>query len=229
VYPLTVYSQVFLLAIYFVPVWTGLMGIWGLSRRMIGWSLGTVLVYLGLYALLSFESVMVYFDIGLSPLASQIGSATELGGLVSPDIWPLLLMALLMLIYSESGFAGIRHLEYAFRLPESCKKDPEYVNQFDNMLNGHLVHTVGIFFTVALCTMLALKFDDLLLDLVSLFGASQWSGQVQESLELRLTYGKVISGMLFLIFVAGLRFVVPWQRITGFMESYIPKLNLSRD
>ena len=97
------------------------------------------------------------------------------------------------------------------------------------MLNNHLVHTVGIFTVVAICAMLALKFDDLLLDLVSLFGASQWSGQVQESLELRLTYGKVISGMLFLIFVAGLRFVVPWQRITGFMESYIPKLNLSRD
>ena len=229
VYPLTVYSQVFLLAIYFIPVWTGLMGIWGLSRRMIGWSLGTVLVYLGLYALLSFESVMAYFDIGLAPLASQVGSATALGGLVSPDIWPLLLMALLMLIYSESGFAVIRHLEYAFRLPESCKKDPEYVNQFDNMLNGHLVHTVGIFFAVALCTMLALKFDDLLLDLVSLFGVSQWSGQVQESLELRLTYGKVISGMLFLIFVAGLRFVVPWQRITGFFETYIPKLALGRD
>ena len=41
--------------------------------------------------------------------------------------------------------------------------------------------------------------------------------------------GKVISGMLFLIFVAGLRFVVPWQRITGFFETYIPKLALSRD
>jgi hypothetical protein len=148
-----------------------------------------------------------------------------LGGLVSETIWPLLLMAILMLIYSESGFAVIRNLEYAFRLPESCKKDPEYVTQFDNMLNGHLIHTVGIFIFVSLCAMLALKFDDLILDIVAIFGASQWSGQVQESLELQLTYGKVISAMLMLIFVAGLKYILPWQKIIGFIESYLPDLS----
>ena len=131
---------------------------------------------------------------------------------------------MLMLIYSESGFAVIRHLEYAFRLPESCKKDPEYVRQFDNLLNNHLIHTVGVFLGVALCAMLALNFDDFLLGFVGIFGSSQWSGQVQESLELQLTYGKVISAMLLLIFVAGLRFVVPWQRVMGLVETYLPKL-----
>jgi hypothetical protein len=192
---------------------------------MIGWSLGTTLVYLGIHALLSFEAVTVYFDLGLRPISPQISSEMVLGGLVSETIWPLLLMAILMLIYSESGFAVIRNLEYAFRLPESCKKDPEYVTQFDNMLNGHLIHTVGIFIFVSLCAMLALKFDDLILDIVAIFGASQWSGQVQESLELQLTYGKVISAMLMLIFVAGLKYILPWQKIIGFIESYLPDLS----
>ncbi len=227
VYPLVLYTQVFILALYMTPVWTGLMGIWGLSRRMIGWSLGTTLVYLGIHALLSFEAVTVYYDIGLRPISPQISNEMVLGGLVSQTIWPLLLMAILMLIYSESGFAVIRNLEYAFRLPESCKKDPEYVTQFDNMLNGHLIHTFGIFILVSLCAILALKFDDLILDIVAIFGSSQWSGQVQESLELQLTYGKVISAMLMLIFVAGLKYILPWQRLVGFIESYLPDFNSS--
>jgi len=208
-----------------IPVWTGMMGIWGLSRRMIGWSLGTTLIYLGIHALLSFEAVTVYFDLGLNPISPQISEQMVLGGLVSETIFPLLMMAMLMIIFSESGFAVIRHLEYAFRLPESCKKDPEYVTQFDNMLNGHLVHTVGIFSLVIFCAMLALKFDDLILDLVAIFGSSQWSGQVQESLELQLTYGKVISAMLMLIFVAGLKYILPWNRIASFIESYLPDLS----
>jgi hypothetical protein len=224
VYPLVLYTQIFIVAFYLTPVWTGLMGIWGLSKRMIGWSLGTTLVYLGLHALLSFEAVTVYFDMGLRQLPPQISDQMILGGMVSASIWPLLIMAMLMLIYSESGFAVIRHLEYAFRLPESCKKDPEYVRQFDNLLNNHLIHTVGVFLGVALCAMLALNFDDFLLGFVGIFGSSQWSGQVQESLELQLTYGKVISAMLLLIFVAGLRFVVPWQRLMGLVETYLPKL-----
>ncbi len=223
VYPLVLYTQFFIVALYLLPVWTGMMGIWGLSRRMIGWSLGTALIYLGIHALLSFEAVTVYFDMGLEPISPQISDSMVIGGLVSETIWPLLLMAMMMLIYSETGFAVIRHLEYAFRLPESCKKDPEYVAQFDSLLNNHLIHTVIIFFTVVLCAMFALKFDDLILEIVSLFGASQWSGQVQESLELQLTYGKVISAMLLLIFVAGLKYILPWQRIVGLVESILPQ------
>tara|TARA_A100001037_G_scaffold305261_1_gene344673 strand:+ start:705 stop:1940 length:1236 start_codon:yes stop_codon:yes gene_type:complete len=225
VYPLILYTQFFIVAVYMIPLWTGMMGIWGLSKRMIGWSLGTTLVYLGIHALLSFEAVTVYIDLGLNPISPQISEKMMLGGLVSETIWPLLLMSILMLVYSESGFAVIRNLEYAFRLPESCKKDPEYVTQFDNMLNGHLIHTVGIFTLVSICAMFALKFDDLILDIVAIFGSSQWSGQVQESLELQLTYGKVISAMLMLIFVAGMKYILPWQRIVGFIESRLPDLN----
>ncbi|MBT4060236.1 MAG: hypothetical protein HOE69_08060 [Euryarchaeota archaeon] len=227
VYPLILYSQFFIIALYLIPVWTGMMGIWGLSKRMIGWSLGTTLIYLGLHALLSFEAVTVYFDVGLMPISPQISDKMLVGGMVSETIWPLLLMAMLMILYSESGFAVIRYLEYAFRLPESCKKDPEYVTQFDNMLKGHLIHTVGIFSLVTFCAMMALKFDDLVLDLVAMFGSSQWSGQVQESLELQLTYGKVISAMLLLIFIAGMKYVLPWQKIVGFVESKLPSLTNS--
>ena len=126
VYPLILYTQFFIVAVYMIPLWTGMMGIWGLSKRMIGWSLGTTLVYLGIHALLSFEAVTVYIDLGLNPISPQISEKMMLGGLVSETIWPLLLMSILMLVYSESGFAVIRNLEYAFRLPESCKKDPEY-------------------------------------------------------------------------------------------------------
>ena len=84
-------------------------------------------------------------------------------------------------------------------------------------------HTVIVIFAVGIVTMLALKFDDLIIDIVGWAGSGQWSGQVKESLELRLTYGKVISAMLFLTFVAGLRYIVPWQRVSGFLESVLNK------
>ena len=127
------------------------------------------------------------------------------------------------MIYSETAHATIRFLEYAFRLPESCKKDPEYVTQFQNLLNSHMLHTAVIMFMMAVVTMLALMFDELIIDVVGIIGSGQWSGQVKESLELRLTYGKVISAMLFLTFVAGMKYVVPWQRIVGLIESAIQK------
>ena len=85
-------------------------------------------------------------------------------------------------------------------------------------------HTVVVIFAVGFVTMLALKFDDLIIDIVGWAGSGQWSGQVRESLELRLTYGKVISAMLFITFVAGLRYVVPWQRVSGFIESTLRKM-----
>ncbi len=84
-------------------------------------------------------------------------------------------------------------------------------------------HTVVVILAVGFVTMLALKFDDLIIDVVGWAGSGQWSGQVRESLELRLTYGKVISAMLFLTFVAALRYIVPWQRISGWIETAIQK------
>jgi hypothetical protein len=86
-------------------------------------------------------------------------------------------------------------------------------------MNSHIVHMVSITSVVALTTAIALEFDDFLISLVGLLEGSQWSGQVRESLELQLTYGKVISAGLFLLVVAGMRFVLPWQRVTGIIET----------
>ena len=64
----------------------------------------------------------------------------------------------------------------------------------------------------------------MLISFVAVLEGSQWSGQVKESLELQLTYGKVISASLFMIVVAGGRFVIPWQFITGFIETGLSKI-----
>ena len=42
---------------------------------------------------------------------------------------------------------------------------------------------------------------------------------VSESIELTLTYGLVISALLFLSIMAVLRFFIPWQRVIGFIQS----------
>ena len=231
VWPLSVYIQLLVILLFLAPVLFGLMGIWGLSKRMVNWSMAYMLIFLGIYALLSYEGVVSQLSSasnpnapGLNPLPTQIGEADSLGGLISGQVWELLLIAVLLMVFSETAHATIRFLEYAFRLPESCKKDPEYVRQFQSILNTHMQHTVVVIFAVAFVTMLALKFDDLIIDVVGWTGSGQWSGQVKESLELRLTYGKVISAMLFLTFVAGLRYIVPWQRVSGLIESALNKI-----
>ena len=231
VWPLSVYIQVLIMLLFLAPVLFGLMGVWGLSKRMVNWSMAYMLIFLGIYALLSYEGVVSQLSSasnpnapGLNPLPTQIGEADTLGGLISGQVWELLLVAILLMVFSETAHATIRFLEYAFRLPESCKKDPEYVRQFQSILNTHMQHTVVVVFAVAFVTMLALKFDDLIIDVVGWTGSGQWSGQVKESLELRLTYGKVISAMLFLTFVAGLRYIVPWQRVSGLIESALSRV-----
>lgn len=222
--PLLLYIQIFILVFYFLPVISGLLGIWGMSKSKISWAIGSTIIYLGLHALLSYEGVRSTIELNLSALPVQIGDATKWGGLLAPEIVPLLIISLLLMVFLESGFATIRYVEYAFKLPESCKKDPEYVRQFDNILNVHLQQTIGVSFFVGLVTALALKFDDLIVDLVSIFEGSQWSEQVKESLELQLTYGTVISAMIFVIFIAGLRYVIPWPRISGLIEKGIRQI-----
>ena len=91
-------------------------------------------------------------------------------------------------------------------------------------MNSHIIHMVSITTVVALTTAIALEFDDFLISLVGLLEGSQWSGQVRESLELQLTYGKVISAGLFLLVVAGMRFVLPWQRVTGIIETGMSRI-----
>ena len=110
-------------------------------------------------------------------------------------------------------------MEYASLLPKDTKRDPEFVRQFENVINGHLVHLIGVMSLVALTTAIALEFDDFLISTVGALSGGQWSGQVKESLELQLTYGKVISAGLFLVVVAGMRFILPWQRVTGIFET----------
>ncbi|MEC9119339.1 MAG: hypothetical protein VX854_07375 [Candidatus Thermoplasmatota archaeon] len=222
--PLLFYIQIFILVFYFLPVISGLLGIWGMSKSKISWAIGSTIIYLGLHALLSYEGVRSTIEVNLNALPVQIGDATTWGGLLAPEIAPLLIISLLLMVFLESGFATIRYVEYAFKLPESCKKDPEYVSQFDNILNVHLQQTVGVTFFVGLVTALALKFDDLIVDLVSIFEGSQWSEQVKESLELQLTYGTVISAMIFVIFIAGLRYIIPWPRISGLIEKGIRQI-----
>ena len=146
---------------------------------------------------------------------------------LSPLALELLEIAILLLIFHECGNAVIGHLQYAVMLPDASKSDPEYVRQFSNIINSHLLHTISIIAAVTVTTALALEFDSFMLNIVQLMEGSQWSGQVSESLELQLTYGKVISAGLFLLTVAGMRYVVPWQRVSGLIEAGISRLRRS--
>ena len=217
--PLLFIIELVFLGIVFAPVLSGLMGIWGLSRKLLTWTVGYYLTVIGIHAILTFEGITESVDLGLSPLPAQIGEATLLGGLVSPLSLSLMQVAILLLVYLESGSAVISNMEYASMLPGDAKRDPEYVRQFNNVLNGHIAHLIGVMALVALTTAIALEFDDFLISTVSALSGGQWAGQVKESLELQLTYGKVISAGLFLIVVAGMRFILPWQRVTGMVET----------
>ena len=217
--PLLFIIELVFLGIVFAPVLSGLMGIWGLSRKLLTWTAGYYLTVIGIHAILTFEVITESVDLGLSPLPAQIGEATLLGGLVSPLSLSLMQVAILLLVYLESGSAVISNMEYASMLPGDARRDPEYVRQFNNVVNGHIAHLIGVMALVALTTAIALEFDDFLISTVSAISGGQWAGQVQESLELQLTYGKVISAGLFLIVVAGMRFILPWQRVTGMVET----------
>ena len=113
---------------------------------------------------------------------------------------------------------------YAWRMPEDSKRDDEYVRQFNNVVNSHILQIGIVISLVFVTTALALAFDDLMISFVGILEGTQWTGQVKESLELQMTYGKVISAGLFILVVAGMRFVIPWQSITGYIESGIAKL-----
>ena len=79
-------------------------------------------------------------------------------GLVTEEQFSLILIACLMMVFQESAFGVIRQLEYAYRLPESCKRDPEYVAQMDNLLNGHIRHTAVFLSLTVVTTTVALGF-----------------------------------------------------------------------
>ena len=225
--PLLFVFEIVFLGVVFAPVLAGIMGIWGLSRKFLTWTVGYYLTVIGVHAILTFEGITESVDLGLNPLPAQIGEATIMGGLVSPLALDLIEVAILLLLYLESGSAVISHMEYASLLPKDAKTDPDFVRQFDNVVNGHIVHLIGVMTLVALTTAIALEFDDFLISTVGALSSGQWSGQVKESLELQLTYGKVISAGLFLVVVAGMRFVLPWQRVTGIFETALMRFRSS--
>ncbi len=225
-WPLLMILSLVILFVYLLPVIMGTRGIWGLSRRSIGWAIGFTLLFLGIHAILTFPLIKTQlgdWGANLKTLETQVSDPT-IGifgfDLVTPEQLSLILIAVLIMVFQESGFGVIRYLEYAYRLPESCKRDPEYVKQMDNVLNGHLRHTAGFLTITGLVTMIALGFHSVLLEIVSSSTGSQWAAQVSESIELSLTYGLVISALLFLSIIALLRFFIPWQRVWGLIESF---------
>ena len=224
-WPLLMILSLVILFVYLLPVIMGTRGIWGLSRRSIGWAIGFTLLFLGIHAILTFPLIKTQlgdWGANLKTLETQVSDPT-IGifgfDLVTPEQLSLILIAVLIMVFQESGFGVIRYLEYAYRLPESCKRDPEYVKQMDNVLNGHLRHTAGFLTITGLMTMIALGFHSVLLEIVSSSTGSQWAAQVSESIELSLTYGLVISALLFLSLIAVMRFFIPWERVWGLIES----------
>lgn len=231
-WPLLMILSLMILFIYLLPVIMGTRGIWGLSRRSIAWSIGFTLLFLGIHALLTFPLIRGQLgDYGgaLTTLESQTSNPT-IGffglKLVTQEQFSLILIAILIMVFQEAAYGVIRNLEYAFRLPESCKRDPEYVRQMDNVLNTHLRHTFLFLGFTGAATMMALGFHKVLLTLVSDTTGNQWAGQVSESIELTLTYGLVISALLFLGMMAVLRFFIPWQRVIGFVQSRLAPVDV---
>ena len=220
-WPLLMMLSFIILTFYLLPIISGTKGIWGLSRRGVAWSIGFTLLFLGVHAILTFPLIRGQLGSYGSQLTTLeiIVSEPTVFGLVTAEQFSLILIACLMMVFQESAFGVIRQLEYAYRLPESCKRDPEYVAQMDNLLNGHIKHTAIFLSLTVVATTIALGFHSVLLDWVSGITGSQWASQVGESIELTLTYGLVISALLFLGIMALLRFVVPWQRVWGLIES----------
>lgn len=220
-WPLLMILSLLILFLYLLPVIMGVRGIWGLSRRSVAWAIGFTLLFLGIHAILAFPLIngqLGNYGNSVSVIGAQFSEPTiGIFGLmlVTTEQFSLIMIAILIMVFQESSYGVIRYLEYAYRLPESCKRDPEYVRQMDNVLNTHLKHTFGFLGLTGIATMVALGFHSVLLDIVKDSTGSQWAGQISESIELSLTYGLVISAAMFLSIMALLRFFVPWERIWG--------------
>ena len=62
--PILMLLQIGVMAFYFLPVILGTRGIWGLSRRGVVWSIGYMLLFLGIHALLTFQVIRDQIDAG---------------------------------------------------------------------------------------------------------------------------------------------------------------------
>ena len=113
-HPLGLVMEMVFLGIVFAPVLVGLIGIWGLSKRSITWVVGYYIIVIAFHAVLTFEPIVTEVDVGLRALPTQIGEGTLFGGLVSPLASSLLGVAILMLLFMESGTAAIGHMAVSY-------------------------------------------------------------------------------------------------------------------
>ena len=218
--PMQMISEFIVMGVVFAPVLFGLIGIWNLSMRAIVATMSYIVVFLIFHALLTFEAVLDSVQgIGLNPLPAQIGESTMFGGLVSPLAFELITISVVLFLFFESSHMCIRLFEYVAMLPESARTDPEHIRMFQTVLNTHLFQLFGVVSLATLLTAVALDFDEILITVISEFQPNQWSQQVNDSLELQMTYGKVISAGLFLLFFSMARYLVPWQFVLGWFES----------
>lgn len=218
--PMQFISEIIVMGVVFVPVLFGLIGIWNLSMRSIVATMSYVVMFIIFHALLTFEAVLDSVQgIGLKPLPAQIGESSMFGGLVSPLAFELITISVVLFLFYESSHMCIRLFEYVAMLPESARTDSEHIRMFQTVLNTHLSQLFGVISLATLLTAIALDFDEILITVISEFQPNQWSQQVKDSLELQMTYGKVISAGLFLLFVSMARYLVPWQLVLGWFES----------
>jgi len=222
-------SEVIVMGVVFTPVLFGLIGIWNISMRAIIATISYSIMFIIFHALLTFEAVLESVQgIGLKPLPAQIGDSTLFGGLVSPMAFELITISILLFLFFESSHMVIRLFEYVAILPESTRTDNEHIRMFQSVLNTHLSQLVGVLSLATVLTAIALDFDEIMIMVISEFQPNQWSQQVNDSLELQMTYGKVISAGLFLLFVSMLRYLVPWQTVLGWFESFFRGISRPR-
>jgi hypothetical protein len=109
-------------------------------------------------------------------------------------------------------------------LPESARTDNEHIRMFQTVLNTHLSQLLGVLSLATILTAVALDFDEIMIMVISEFQPNQWSQQVNDSLELQMTYGKVISAGLFLLFVSMLRYLVPMANSSRVVRVYLQRI-----
>ena len=218
--PMQFISEIIIMGVVFAPVLFGLIGIWNLSMRAIIGTISYIVMFVIFHALLTFEAVLDSVQgIGLRPLPAQIGDSDMFGGIVSPLAFELITISVVLFLFFESSHMCIRLFEYVAMLPESARTDNEHIRMFQTVLNTHLSQLFGVITMATVLTAIALDFDEILISVISEFQPNQWSQQVNDSLELQMTYGKVISAGLFLLFVSMARYLVPWQAVLGWFES----------
>ena len=216
--PMQMISEFIVMGVVFAPVLFGLIGIWNLSMRAIVATMSYIVMFLIFHALLTFEAVLDSVQ-GIGLIHYQPKSENPpCSGAGFSLAFELITISVVLFLFFESSHMCIRLFEYVAMLPESARTDPEHIRMFQTVLNTHLFQLFGVVSLATLLTAVALDFDEILITVISEFQPNQWSQQVNDSLELQMTYGKVISAGLFLLFFSN-QYLVPWQFVLGWFES----------